>query len=880
MRTASPSILHSYAIQSVDDCLLGLNTSFLGLENSTAADLLDQYGPNEVDMEKAPKWFVQLFKAFLTPFNGVLFLVALVSFFTDVWLVNIQEREFKTMFIVLVMVLMSSVIRFWQEYKSNVAATKLKKMISTTATVLRKGGESKEIDIMNLVPGDIVFLSAGDMIPADCRVVQSKDLFISQSMLSGEALPVEKREAALTSTENKSILDLENICFMGTNVESGTAKAVVIQTGSTTYFGGISKAITTKRVDSSFDKGVNSVSWLLIRFIIIMVPLVFLINGLTKHDWVEAFLFAMTVAVGLTPEMLPMIVTTNLAKGAVMMSRKKVIIKKLNAIQNLGAMNVLCTDKTGTLTMDKIVLQLHRNVFGEHDLEVLKWAYLNSFYQTGLKNLLDRAVLEHGDVHDLLKVESRFKKVDEIPFDFQRRRMSVVLEQENGKHLLICKGAVEEMLTVCSHAYDPGPDKQLHIENDLPMQLNDEVRNKILDLRNEYNAEGMRVLLIAVKEFDKRDLNYSIRDEKDLVIAGFIGFLDPPKITANASIQEMKRLGVNIKVLTGDNEIVTNKVCREVGIDVTGVLLGAEIDQLDDASLLERISITNLFAKLTPIQKSRIIQLIKKDGNTVGFLGDGINDAIALKDADVGISVDTAVDIAKESADIILLERDLMVLNEGIRYGRRTFGNIMKYIKMTSSSNFGNMFSVLGASAFLPFLPMMPVQILAQNLLYDISQISIPWDQMDEEFIERPQKWNAQGIRKFMVYIGPISSLFDYATFALLFYYFKANSSSTQSLFQSGWFVEGLLSQTLIVHMIRTRKIPFIQSWAAKPVLALTTLIMAIGIFIPFSPFADSMKMQPLPIDYFPFLIMILLAYCMLTQLVKNWFIKRFNYWL
>ena len=880
MRTVSSLNLQSYALETVDNCISRLKTSSLGLENETAATLLALYGPNEIDIEKAPKWFVQLFKAFLTPFNGVLFLVAIVSFFTDVWLVSKQEREFKTMSMVLVMVLMSSLIRFWQEYRSNVAATKLKKMISTTATVLRKGDGTKEIDIKNLVPGDIVFLSAGDMIPADCRVIQSKDLFISQSMLSGEALPVEKKESALNSTEHRSILELENICFMGTNVESGAAKVVVVYTGSATYFGSISKAITSKRVDSSFDKGVNSVSWLLIRFIIIMVPLVFLINGLTKHDWVEAFLFAITVAVGLTPEMLPMIVTTNLAKGAVMMSRKKVIIKKLNAIQNLGAMNVLCTDKTGTLTMDKIVLQLHRNVFGEHDLEVLKWAYLNSYYQTGLKNLLDRAVLEHGEVHNLLKVESSYKKIDEIPFDFQRRRMSVILEQENEKHLLICKGAVEEMLAVCSYAYDPGTDRQLHIENDQPMQLNDEVRNRILELRNEYNAEGMRVLLIAVKEFEKRDLNYTLHDEKDLVIAGFIGFLDPPKTTANASIQEMKRLGVNIKVLTGDNEIVTKKVCREVGIDITGVLLGNEIDQLDDALLLERISTTNLFAKLTPIQKSRIIQLLKKDGNTVGFLGDGINDAIALKDADVGISVDTAVDIAKESADIILLERDLMVLNEGIRYGRRTFGNIMKYIKMTSSSNFGNMFSVLGASAFLPFLPMMPVQILAQNLLYDISQISIPWDQMDEDFIEKPQKWNAQGIRKFMVYIGPISSLFDYATFGLLFYYFKANSTSTQSLFQSGWFVEGLLSQTLIVHMIRTRKIPFIQSWAAKPVLALTTLIMAIGIFIPFSPFADSLKMQPLPIDYFPFLIAILLAYCILTQFVKNWFIKRFNYWL
>lgn len=880
MRSDAATTLQPFALQSVEECLQTLQTSHLGLTVDQAATLFQQHGPNEIDIEKAPKWYVQFFKAFVTPFNGVLFLVALVSFFTDIWLVTAHEREFKTMTMVLVMIFMSSLIRFWQEYRSNVAAAKLKGMISTTATVLRKGEERKEIEIKNLVPGDIVFLSAGDMIPADCRIIQSKDLFISQSMLTGESMPVEKKEAALISIQNKSTIDLDNICFMGTNVESGSAQAVVIHTGKSTYFGSISKAITEKRVETSFDKGVNSVSWLLIRFILIMVPLVFLINGLTKHNWVEAFLFALTVAVGLTPEMLPMIVTTNLAKGAVMMSRKKVIIKKLNAIQNIGAMDVLCTDKTGTLTMDKIVLQLHRNVFGEHDLEVLKWAYLNSYYQTGLKNLLDRAVLEHGDVHALLDVEKRYKKVDEIPFDFQRRRMSVVLEQENGKHLLICKGAVEEMLAVCSHAYDPGPDKQLHIDNDQPMLLNEEVKKKILDLRNEYNAEGMRVLLIAVKEFEKGELTYGVHDEKDLMITGFIGFLDPPKTTANASIKEMKQLGIEIKVLTGDNEIVTKKVCSEVGIEVRGILLGAEIDSLDDVQLQQKIQHCNLFAKLTPLQKSRIIKLIKKDGHTVGFLGDGINDAIALKDADVGISVDTAVDIAKESADIILLERDLTVLNEGIKYGRRTFGNIMKYIKMTSSSNFGNMFSVLGASAFLPFLPMMPVQILAQNLLYDISQISIPWDQMDAEFIEKPQKWNAGGIKTFMMFIGPISSIFDYVTFALLFFYFKANNSSLQSLFQSGWFVEGLLSQTLIVHMIRTRKIPFLQSWATAPVLALTTLIMAIGVCIPFSPFASSLMMQPLPFSFFPFLVGILLSYCILTQLVKNWFIKKFQFWL
>jgi len=872
--------LLAFASKSGDESLNGLHSSIDGLTSEQAENFLLEYGLNEIETDKAPSWFVQLFIAFITPFNGVLIAVALVAFFTDVWLLNPSDREYKTVTMVTVMILLSSMIRFWQEYRSNLAAMQLKNMISTTANVLRKGIGQVEIEIKKIVPGDIIYLSAGDMIPADGRILQSKDLFVSQSMLTGESMPVEKKENTLTSVADKSVIELDNICFMGTNVQSGSAKLLIVNTGRNTYLGSIGKAISDKRQETSFDKGVNSVSWMLIRFILVMVPLVFLINGLTKHDWVEAFLFALTVAVGLTPEMLPMIVTTNLAKGAVMMGKKKVIIKKLNAIQNLGAMDVLCTDKTGTLTMDKIVLQLHRNVFGEHDLEVLKWAYLNSYYQTGLKNLLDRAVLEHGDVHELLNVEQRFKKIDEIPFDFSRRRMSVILEQESGRQLLICKGAVEEMLSVCTHSYDPGDDRQLHIENDQAMLLTEDLRKKILELRDEYNAEGMRVLLIAVREFDQRLPNYTIEDESNLTIAGFIGFLDPPKTTASSSISEMKKLGVDIKVLTGDNEMVTQKVCKDVGIDVEGILMGSIIDQIDDQLLQEKIKTTNIFAKLTPLQKSRIIQLIKKNGHTVGFLGDGINDAIALKDADVGISVDTAVDIAKESADIILLERDLTVMNDGIKYGRRTFGNIMKYIKMTSSSNFGNMFSVLGASAFLPFLPMMTVQILAQNLLYDISQISIPWDQMDEEFISTPQKWNASGISKFMMFIGPISSIFDYLTFALLFFYFHYNSVPEQSFFQSGWFIEGLLSQTLIVHMIRTRKIPFFQSTATLPVVTLTSFIMLVGMYLPFSPFASSLKMQPLPVAYFPFLIAILIGYSLLTQMTKNWFIKKFNYWL
>jgi P-type Mg2+ transporter len=860
--------------------LSDLKTSDEGLSAGEVAERQNENGLNEILHEKAQAWYVQLLHSFLTPFNALLALVAIVSLVTDVMLVSPAEREYKTVTLVSTMVLLSSLLRFWQEFKSNKAAERLKSMIKTTAAVLRKEIGKQEIDLKELVSGDLIFLSAGDMIPADCRILHAKDLFISQSMLTGEAIPVEKKDEPIADADKKSPLELEDLCFMGTNVVSGSATAVVVMTGSHTYLGSISKAISGRSIETSFDKGVRGVSWLLIRFILVMVPLVFLINGFTKGDWVEAFLFAMTVAVGLTPEMLPMIVTTNLAKGAVNMSKQKVIIKRLNAIQNLGAMDVLCTDKTGTLTLDKIVMQIHRNIEGDRDLEVLKWAYLNSYYQTGLKNLMDMAVLEHGEVHNLLKVEEKFKKIDEIPFDFQRRRMSVILEEENGKHLLICKGAVEEMLQVCTRAYDPGEDRQLHVEQDTVIPIDDKIRSKVLELRNEYNQEGLRVLLVAVKEFDTREITYSVSDESNMILAGFIGFLDPPKPSAMTSIKAMQDLGVKIKVLTGDNDIVTKKVCGDVGIPQQHILLGADIETMEDAQLSEQLEQTDIFAKLSPLQKSRIIRLLQQRGHTVGFLGDGINDAPALKDADVGISVDTAVDIAKESADIILLEKDLMVLQKGIVYGRRTFGNIIKYIKMVASSNFGNMFSVLGASALLPFLPMMPIQILTQNLLYDISQVSIPWDHMDKEFISKPQKWKAGGISRFMLYIGPISSIFDYATFALMYFIFKAASPAMQGLFQSGWFVEGLLSQTLIVHIIRTRKIPFIQSWASAPVVTLTSLVMAVGIFIPFSSLAPVLKMQPLPISYFPWLAGILLSYCLLTQLVKNWFIRKFNYWL
>ena len=769
--TASITKLKSISVCSSNKSIAFLDTSIKGLSDEEIRERITLFGLNEVTHEKAPKWYLQLLQAFVNPFIAVLFILSIISLITDVIIQKPGDRDYTTVLVIGTMVMLSVLLRFIQEFRSNQAAEKLKSMVKTTATVVREEQKS-EIDIKKLVPGDIIQLSAGDMIPADVRILQSKDLFVSQSMLTGEALPVEKTWNAVADAAKQSPLELGNICFMGTNVVSGTAMATVVNTGEDTYFGSLSKSLVGKRAETSFDKGVNSVSWLLIRFMLVMVPLVFLINGLTKHDWLEAFLFGLSIAVGLTPEMLPMIVTANLAKGAVNMSKRKVVVKRLNAIQNIGAMDILCTDKTGTLTMDKIVLERHLNVYGLEDNEVMKWAYLNSFHQTGLKNLLDVAVLEHVDIHSCLKEGETYKKVDEIPFDFQRRRMSVILEGKNHKHLLICKGAVEEVLDLCSHAFVPGEDDSLQIETDDITPMDDKMRETVLKKSNQLNAEGLRVLLVAVKEYDERPLTYSIADEKDMILTGFIGFLDPAKPSASLAIDALHKLGVSIKVLTGDNEVVTKKICKDVGIPFTNILLGRDLERMSDEDLSDQIDDISILAKLSPIQKSRVVKILQAKGHTVGFMGDGINDAAALRDADVGISVDTAVDIAKESADIILLEKDLMVLRKGVIYGRRTFGNIIKYIKMTASSNFGNMFSMLGASALLPFLPMLPIQILINNLLYDISQISIPWDKMDEDYIEQPRRWDAGGIGKFMFFVGPISSIFDYATFAVLWFVF------------------------------------------------------------------------------------------------------------
>ncbi|HVI47737.1 MAG TPA: magnesium-translocating P-type ATPase [Chitinophaga sp.] len=877
---AAATKLKNVARSDKADYLAMLDSKENGLSEAMVLAKRKIFGLNELTHTKAPAWYKQLMQAFINPFIGVLIAIALISLVMDVIMAAPGEEDFKTVTVVGVMVVLSSVLRFWQEFRSNKAAEQLQSMVKTTALVLRAASGSRETDIKEIVPGDIFSLSAGDMIPADCRIIQSKDLFVSQAILTGEALPVEKQGFSIADADSRMPLELDNICFMGTNVVSGAATAVAVNIGNQTYFGSISASLTGKRAETSFDKGVNSVSWLLIRFMLIMAPLIFVINGLVKHDWIEALLFAIAVAVGLTPEMLPMIVTANLARGAMNMSKRKVIVKRLNAIQNIGAMDILCTDKTGTLTMDKIVLERHLNMLGEDDEEVLKWAYLNSYHQTGLRNLLDQAVLEHVEVHEHLKAAEYFTKVDEIPFDFQRRRMSVILRQHNGRHLLICKGAVEEMLALCSHAFEPGEDKDLHAEKDKVIPMDDAMRRNILGISRRLNEEGLRVLLVAIKESDSRALTYGVADESGMVLTGFIGFLDPAKPSVRPSIEALHQLGVDLKVLTGDNEIVTKKICRDVGIPINNIVLGSELDRMSNAMLMEEIDNISIFAKLSPAQKSRVVGVLQAKGHTVGFMGDGINDAGALRSADVGISVDTATDIAKESADIILLEKDLMVLRKGVIYGRRTFGNIIKYIKMTASSNFGNMFSMLGASAFLPFLPMLPVQLLVQNLLYDVSQISIPWDRMDADYLERPRKWDASGIARFMFFVGPVSSIFDYITFALMFFFFKANAPEHQALFQSGWFVEGLLSQTLIVHMIRTRRIPFIQSWATAPVVALTSLIMVVGMCIPFSPLAGALKMEPLPLIYFPFLLVILTGYCICTQLVKGWFIRRFGKWL
>ncbi|MGA4644845.1 magnesium-translocating P-type ATPase [Limisphaera sp. 4302-co] len=864
------------------EVLRRLQTSPEGLSWSEAVRRLEQFGPNELSAQKPPGWPVILWGALKHPFNAVLGVLVVISFVTG---------DLKATVVMLAMIVLSVGLRFWQELKSQMQAESLRRMMRTEATVLRaeNAGVNRKPNALNrlasdiptreLVPGDIVLLSAGDMIPADLRLLESRDLFVTQSALTGEAMPVEKyeperqlprREAAAREVLPAEVLDSPHLLFMGSSIVSGTGKAVVLATGNRTYFGQMAEKLSAKRPETAFDRGVRQVSWLLIRFMLVMTPLVFLINGLLKHDWLDAFLFAVAIAVGLTPEMLPMIVNANLARGAIALARQKTIVKRLHAIQNFGAMDVLCTDKTGTLTQDKVVLIRHVDLRGSDSRRVLEHAYLNSLFQTGLKNLLDRAVIDRAEALGLREVAKQWWKVDEIPFDFVRRRMSVVLTRSRRERVLYCKGAVEEMLDICTHVEDDGR----------IAALSPVLREQLKALRDRLNEDGLRVVAVGYKKLPPDAPPVSAADECDLVFSGFVAFLDPAKETTAEALRLLREHGVTVKILTGDNAIVARKICRDVGLDVAHIATGAEVESLDDVALGELAERTTIFAKLSPMQKARVVRVLKARGHTVGFMGDGINDATALREADVGISVDTAVDVAREAADIILLEKSLLVLERGIVEGRRTFGNVIKYIKMTASSNFGNVFSVLVASAFLPFLPMLAVQLLVQNLLYDISQIAIPWDRMDEDWLKTPRQWNAGTIATFMLCIGPISSIFDLTTFWVMWHVFGANTVAQQSLFQSGWFVVGLLTQTLIVHMIRTEKIPFLQSTAAPVVLATTAAVMAVGVWLPFSPIASAIRLQPLPAGYFLYLPLVLVAYCLLTQAVKAVYIRRFKSWL
>lgn len=860
-----------------------LNTSANGLSSSGVEESREKYGENIVTHGKQDGLLKRLAAAFINPFTIILFILAVVSTITDVILVEPGEKDPTTVIIICAMIILSGVLRFVQETRSGNAAQKLTEMIHTTACVEREETGRREIPIDEIVVGDTVHLSAGDMIPADIRLTYTKDLFISQSALTGESEPVEKF-SGVSETKN-SIGEYSNIAFMGTNVISGSASGIVIGVGNETLLGSMAGELSEKPQKTAFEKGVSSVSWTLIRFMLIMVPIVFFINGLTKGDWLDAALFAISIAVGLTPEMLPMIVTTCLAKGAVSMSKKKVVIKNLNSIQNLGSIDVLCTDKTGTLTQDKVVLEYNLDINGNEDDRILRHAFLNSYYQTGLKNLIDVAIInrtkELSDSNpDLLGLENNHAKTDEIPFDFQRRRMSVVVEDKNGKVQMITKGAIEEMLEISSYV-------ELNGE---VLPLTNELKELVLRNAERLNSDGMRVLGVAQKSEVSPVGALSAADEADMVLMGYLAFLDPPKKSAAAAIKALKSCNVDVKILTGDNEKVSKCICAQVGLDAERVVLGSEIDDMSDSELFSAAETATVFAKLSPAQKSRVVRVLKANGRSVGYMGDGINDAAAIKAADVGISVDTAVDIAKESADAILLEKDLTVLKQGVTEGRKIYINMIKYIKMTASSNFGNMLSVLAASAFLPFLPMTAVQLLLLNMVYDISCISVPWDNVDKEALEKPKAWDASAISKFMVCIGPISSIFDIITYLLMYYaicpavcggaYHQLDTGGQLlfiAIFQTGWFIESIWSQTLIIHMLRTPKIPFVQSHASLQVIILTTLGIAALTIIPFTPLGPALGLTSMPAVYSAYLAAIIAGYMALATIVKKLYIRKYG---
>ncbi|MDD3261078.1 MAG: magnesium-translocating P-type ATPase [Oscillospiraceae bacterium] len=871
--------------QTPEEACRQLHTTDRGLTEEQAEQARDEFGTNVVTHGKKTPLLLRVLKSFADPFTGILILLVIVSVFTDIVIPPAGQKNPATVIIILSIILLSGIIRFVQETRSGGAAEKLSEMIRTTTCVERVENGRQEIPLDKVAVGDIVHLSAGDMIPADMRIIVAKDLFVSQSALTGESEPVEKYVCQTTGSQ--SITENPNAALMGTTVISGAARGVVCAVGNQTMLGSMAKELAAKPPKTSFEKGIDSVSWVLIRFMLVMVPIVLFINGFTKGDWMSALLFAISVAVGLTPEMLPMLVTTCLASGAMAMSKKKVIIKNLNSIQDLGSMDILCTDKTGTLTQDKVALEYNLNLQGQEDPRVLRHGFLNSYYQTGLKNLMDLAIIDRtreleGNTPVLQGIAKNYTKVDEIPFDFDRRRMSVVVADKNGKTQMITKGAVEEMLSVSSFAEYEG--KVVPLTEDMKAV----VRSKI----GELTAAGLRVIAVAQKTNPSPVGAFSVKDESSMVLIGYLAFLDPPKETARAAVAALQKYGVSVKVLTGDNDRVTCCVCRKVGIPTDKILLGEQIEQMSDDELKKRAEATSVFAKLTPTQKARIVRLLREDGHTVGYMGDGINDAAAMKASDVGISVDTAVDIAKESAHVILLEKDLMILKQGILEGRKTYGNMIKYIKMSSSSNFGNIFSVLVASAFLPFLPMRAVHLLLLNLLYDITCISLPWDNVDKEFLAKPRKWDASSIGRFMAWMGPTSSVFDIATYCILYFILcpavcggqtyraitdPAVKTLFVSVFQTGWFVESMWTQTSVIHMIRTPKIPFVQSRASRPVMLMTAAGIAVVTLLPYTPLSALLGFTQLPAVYFAWLILVVVCYMLLATFAKNLYVRRYG---
>ncbi len=888
------------ATHPIQETLGYLNTTLCGLEPGKVEENRSEYGSNKVTREKKKTLPQRLAGAFINPFTAILFCLALVSSFTDMIfphfsLFGCVPKDFDclTVVIILTMVFLSGTLRFVQESRSGNAAEKLLAMITTTCTVTRKGQEMAEIPLNEVVVGDIVHLSAGDMLPADVRILDAKDLFVSQASLTGESEPIEK--IPMVNETRDAITDYTNIAFMGSNVISGSASAVVVTVGDHTLFGSMASEVAHEAVETSFSKGVNAVSWVLIRFMLVMVPLVFVANGITKGDWLSAFLFGISIAVGLTPEMLPMIVTTCLAKGAVSMSKKQTIVKNLNSIQNFGAIDILCTDKTGTLTQDKVVLEYHLNVNGEDDLRVLRHAYLNSYFQTGYKNLMDVAIIqkteeEEADDPQLVDLSEHYVKVDEIPFDFARRRLTTVVQNRDGKTQMVTKGAVEEMLSICSFAECDGKVR--------PMTK--ELKSRILATVDDLNEKGFRVLAIAQKSNPSPAGAFGVTDECDMVLMGYLAFLDPPKESTADAIKALKAHGVTTKILTGDNDKVTRTICKQVGLKVRNMLLGSDLENMSDQELAKAAETTDVFAKLTPDQKARVVSVFRENGHTVGFMGDGINDASAMKSADIGISVDTAVDVAKESADIVLLEKDLMVLEEGIIEGRKTYANMIKYIKMTASSNFGNMFSVLAASALLPFLPMESLQLIFLNLIYDLSCTAIPWDNVDEEFISVPRKWDASSVGSFMMWIGPTSSVFDWMTYIFMYFVFcplfvsrgvlyndlashfagadlVRMQTAYVAMFQTGWFIESMWSQTLVIHMIRTPKLPFIQSHASAPLTLMTFTGIGVLTIIPFTTFGRMLGFVALPTAYFAYLIPCILLYMVLATSFKKSYVRHYG---